>query len=90
MKILKVLPNESAQIAAESSLLIMDIVVQFEDGSIANVEVQKIGYLFPGQRSACYSSDLLLRQYKRVRQNLDRDSHIEKSRSIYHCLVRKK
>lgn len=25
------------------------------------------GYAFPGQRSACYSSDLLLRQYKRVR-----------------------
>lgn len=47
-KILKVLPNESARIAAESSLLVMDIVVQFEDGSIANVEVQKIGYLFTG------------------------------------------
>lgn len=54
VKILKVLPNELARIAAESSLLVMDIVVQFEDGSIANVEVQKIGYLFPGERSACY------------------------------------
>ena len=31
------------------------------------MEVQKIGYMFPGQRSACYSSDMLLRQYKRVR-----------------------
>ena len=71
IRILKVLPNESARIAAESSLLIMDIVVQFEDGSIANVEVQKMGYLFPGQRSACYSSDLLLRQYKRVRAELE-------------------
>ena len=70
VRILKVLPNESTRIAAESSLLIMDIVVQFEDGSIANVEVQKVGYLFPGQRSACYSSDLLLRQYKRVREEL--------------------
>ena len=38
-----------------------------EDHSIANVEVQKMGYRFPGQRSACYSADLLLRQYKRVR-----------------------
>ena len=28
---------------------------------------QKIGYAFPGQRCACYSADLLLRQYKRVR-----------------------
>ena len=45
----------------------MDIVIEMEDHSIANVEVQKIGYLFAGQRSACYSADLLLRQYKRVK-----------------------
>ncbi len=29
--------------------------------------MQKIGYKFPGERSACYSADLLLRQYKRIR-----------------------
>jgi hypothetical protein len=46
----------------------MDILVELEDKSLANVEVQKIGYHFPGQRSACYSADLLLRQYKRVRE----------------------
>ena len=67
VRVLKVLPADSVRIADESSLLIMDIVVEMEDGSIANLEVQKIGYLFPGQRSACYSADLLLRQYKRVR-----------------------
>ncbi len=83
VKILKVLPNESAQIAAESSLLIMDIVVQFENGSIANVEVQKIGYLFPGQRSACYSSDLLLRQYKRVRAELGQGFTYRKIQKVY-------
>ena len=83
IRILKVLPNESARIAAESSLLIMDIVVQFEDGSIANVEVQKIGYLFPGQRSACYSSDLLLRQYKRVRVELGQGFTYRKIQKVY-------
>jgi hypothetical protein len=67
VKILYVLPNDSPCIADEKSLLIMDIVIQLEDGGIANVEVQKIGYLFPGQRSACYSADLLLRQYRRIR-----------------------
>lgn len=67
VKILQVLPNDSTRIADESSLVIMDIVVELEDHSIANVEVQKIGYLFAGQRSACYSADLLLRQYKRVK-----------------------
>lgn len=45
----------------------MDILVRFEDGTYCNVEVQKIGYAFPGERSACYSSDLLLRQYKKAR-----------------------
>lgn len=83
IKILKVLPNESAKIAAESSLLIMDIVVQFEDGSIANVEVQKVGYLFSGQRSACYSSDLLLRQYKRVRLELGKSFTYKEIKKVY-------
>ena len=67
VKILKVLPVDSARLAEESTLVAMDIVVELENGEIVNVEVQKIGYLFPGQRSACYSADLLLRQYKRVR-----------------------
>lgn len=65
--IIEVLPGDSARIADESSLVIMDIVVQLKDGSIANLEIQKIGYKFPGERSSCYSADLLLRQYKRVR-----------------------
>ena len=43
------------------------IVVELNDGSIANVEVQKLGYKFPGERAACYSADLLLRQYRRVK-----------------------
>ena len=68
VKILMVLPNEGTKIADEGSLLIMDIVVQLENGSIANVECQKNGYAFPGQRAACYSSDLLMRQYRRVRK----------------------
>ncbi|MGN0203678.1 MAG: PD-(D/E)XK nuclease family transposase, partial [Coprococcus sp.] len=67
--ILKILPNESVNITDNKPLLIMDIVVEMTDGSIANIEVQKIGYAFPGQRCACYSADLLLRQYKRVKQH---------------------
>lgn len=83
VKVLKVLPNESARIAAESSLLVMDVVVQLEDGSIANVEVQKIGYLFPGERSACYSADLLLRQYKRAREELGATFSYKNIKKVY-------
>ncbi len=67
VKIKCILPGDNSRIADESSLLIMDILVQLEDGSLANIECQKIGYKFPGQRAACYSADPLLRQYKRVR-----------------------
>lgn len=67
VKIKCVLPTDNSRIADESSLLIMDILIEFEDGSLANLEAQKVGYMFPGQRISCYSADLLLRQYKRVR-----------------------
>lgn len=67
VKIKKVLPNDSVRLGAESSLLYTDIIVELEDGSLSNIEIQKIGYMFPGERSACYSADHLLRQYKRVR-----------------------
>lgn len=51
----------------------MDILVKMDDGSIANVEIQKIPYAFPGERMSCYSSDLLLRQYSRVKREKGRD-----------------
>lgn len=83
VRVVKVLPNDSVRIADESSLLIMDIVVELEDGSIANVEMQKIGYLFPGQRCACYSADLLLRQYKRVRGEKRKKFSYRDIKSVY-------
>jgi len=67
VRVIRAIPTDSTRLANESVLLAMDIVVELGDGSIANVEMQRIGYLFPGQRSACYSADLLLRQYKRLR-----------------------
>ena len=87
IKVIKVLPTDSARLADESSLVIMDIVVELSDGSIANIEVQKIGYLFPGQRSACYSADLLLRQYKRVRGEKGKDFSYRDMKSVYTIIL---
>jgi hypothetical protein len=61
-----ILSNEDSMLPS-TSLLLLDILVQLEDGSIANVEIQKIPYAFPGKRMSCYSSDLMLRQYTRVK-----------------------
>ena len=63
-----VLDSSSFALGDIKSLVIMDIVVELTDGSIINLEVQKIGYDFPGERAACYASDLTLRQYARAKR----------------------
>lgn len=90
VKVLKVLPVDSTRIADESSLVIMDIVVELEDGSLANVEMQRVGYLFPGQRSACYSADLLLRQYKRVRDEKKKKFSYRDIKNVYTIVLYEK
>ena len=82
LKVVAAIPSDSARLADESVLLGMDIVVELADGSIANVEMQRTGYLFPGQRGACYSADLLLRQYKRVRGRKENFSYRD-VKSVY-------
>ena len=47
VKLVQILPNES-HLGADYTLVIMDIIVEASDGSIVNVEVQKIGYISPG------------------------------------------
>ena len=67
----------------DRSLVIMDIVIELEDHSIANVEVQKLGYKFPGQRAACYSADLLLRQYKRIKGEKGKTFNYRDIKKVY-------
>ncbi len=67
VRIRSVLPVESTKLFDGGSLVIMDILIELSDGTIVDVEMQKIGYAFPGERSSCYLSDLIMRQYNRVR-----------------------
>ena len=64
----QILPSENTAISIDS-LLIMDIVVRLSDGSLANVEIQKIPYMFTAERISCYSSDLLMREYSRLKKD---------------------
>lgn len=62
--VLEVFPNEDSQFLGV--MIIMDMIVLMADGSIANIEIQKISYDFPEERISCYSADLVLRQYKMI------------------------
>ena len=62
--VIDILPSESSSF--EDSFIIMDMIVCLSDGSVANIEVQKIASLFPGERLSCYSADAIMRQYHRL------------------------
>ena len=87
VEILEVLPNEGARIASEKTLLITDMLVRLEDQSLVNIEIQKIGYLFPGERASCYSADLLLREYKRVRDERKRHFKYGDIKPVYTIVI---
>ena len=67
------MPNESSRLTEDSSLLVMDILVRLSSGALVNVEIQRMGYYFPGSRCACYSSDLVMRQYVQAKKERERE-----------------
>ena len=69
VRIIRILPNEDSMLDGES-VLIMDLLGELEDGSLVNIEIQKQAYAFPAERISCYSSDLVMRQYARVRGSM--------------------
>ncbi len=90
VKIREVLPVEGSQLVEKGSFVVMDILVELTDGSIIDVEMQKIGYRFPVQRTACYLSDIMMRQYNRVR-SIRRESFSYKDiRDVYLFIIMEK
>ena len=84
-----ILSNEDSMLPS-TSLLLLDILVQLEDGSIANVEIQKIPYTFPGERMSCYSSDLMLRQYTRVKSSKGSSFTYKDLKTVYTIVIYEK
>ncbi len=83
LKIKRMLPNEHKRITDRGSLLIMDILVEFETGELADVEIQKVGYLFPGPRASCYSSDMVMRQYERIKSAKGKNFSYKDLKKVY-------
>lgn len=89
VRIRKIFPLEDNYIEG-GRMMVMDILVEMEDGSIANVEVQKIPYLFPGERISCYSSDIILRQYSKLRGEKGKDFKYKDLKKVYTVVIYEK
>lgn len=82
VKIKRILPVEDSLIDGET-YLIMDLLVELEDGSLANIEIQKNGYAFTEERLSCYAADLLMRQYTRIRGKRGSDFTYRDIKKVY-------
>lgn len=89
VKVIRILPTEETLLEG-GALLIMDILVELKDGSLANVEVQKIPYNFPAERMSCYSADLLLRQYNHVKGERGKDFKYNDIKKVYTIILYEK
>lgn len=66
--IIEIIPNEGFRLSDRGSFVVVDIVVRLSDSSILNIEMQKNGYDFSWKRFDCYSADLIMREYNRLRE----------------------
>jgi hypothetical protein len=89
VEVLAVLPAEESFMAGDR-LVIMDIIVRLDDGSIANVEIHKNPYTFAGERVSCYSSDLLLRQYSKVKSQRGKNFKYNDLKKVYTIVIYEK
>jgi len=86
VRIIKIIPREGTQLSEHAGFVIMDILVQLDDGSYANVEMQKIGYNFPLARADCYISDIIMRQYVDAKAALGNNFTFRAMHKVY-CII---
>lgn len=63
VRVLHSLNKEGLHTSIYAKGVILDLVVQFQDGSIGHVEIQRYGERIPPQRAVSYSAELIRRQY---------------------------
>ncbi|MCR4763615.1 MAG: Rpn family recombination-promoting nuclease/putative transposase [Lachnospiraceae bacterium] len=72
VKIESVLPREGVMVQ-EGSQVIMDVLVRIAGGETVDIEMQRLGFLFPGERTSCYLADMIMRQYEKTRSSRGKD-----------------
>lgn len=90
VKVLHSLSNESYPHSEHSKKIIFDLLVQFEDGSIANVEIQRLGIRFPSARAALYSADVISRQFATLRGEKKSELDYHMAKPMYTIIILEK
>ncbi len=89
VKIIGILPNEDSMLSGES-FVVMDLLVQISEGGLCAVEIQKQPYAFSEERLSCYSADLLMRQYTRVKGERGKNFTYRDIKKVYVIVIYEK
>ena len=81
--ILSILSDSGSRMTSESALMFMDLLAMLEDGTLVNVEIQRVAHLFPMERAICYGSDLLVREYSMLRAQMGKSFSYNSMRPVY-------
>lgn len=87
VKIIRIIPRAGTQLNESAGFVVMDILVQLNDHSYANVEMQKIGYHFPLARADCYISDIIMRQYVDRKITLGKKFTFNDLQKVYSIII---
>lgn len=90
VNVLHSLDKEGYRLSVHSKGIVLDLLVQFEDGSIGNVEIQRQGVYFPPQRAAVYSANLVTRQYATGRGQQKSDMNFGFVKPVYTIVIMEK
>lgn len=96
VSVVQALPNEGRTQSLYSKGVIFDLIVRFQDGRLANVEMQRISYdchdmllaeraayCISPIRSVVYSSSLVLNQYSRLQAGHIKKANLEQVKKVY-------
>ncbi|MFI3201594.1 MAG: PD-(D/E)XK nuclease family transposase [Eubacteriales bacterium] len=84
------LPLENIRDTKYAKQIILDIVVRLEDGSLANVEIQRESYGFTPERGAVLSANLLTRQYATLKEQQKSEVNYTKVKPVYTIVILEK
>ena len=90
ISVIRSLDKEGIHLSENSKGVILDVVVEFDDGSVADVEIQREGVKIPPQRAATYSANLLTRQYAVEKGEDKKDIDFRKLRPVYTIVIMEK
>ena len=86
----KVLPREGERLGYEAHIIILDILVKLSNGSHINVEFQKVGLNFPGERSSCYIADSIMKEYNELKIKSGENFSYKSMRPVYLIVLMEK